>query len=199
MPRPPLKVELRVPGDGLGAEELPDCICSTIDDNAALSTEWASRPRVRIRSVLTKKGKYGLKAMVHLAGLAPDELAQVADIARTNSISKKFLDHILTELRHAGLVYSKKGKGGGYALARLASEIPVGAIVRALDGPLAPIPCASVTAFRPCEDCGDLASCPVRLAMIDARNAIANVLDRFTLAEMRARSSRDDRVLMYHI
>lgn len=149
--------------------------------------------------MLTKKGKYGLKAMVHLAGLAPDELAQVADIAETNSISKKFLDHILTELRHAGLVYSKKGKGGGYALARSADEIPVGAIVRALDGPLAPIPCASVTAFRPCEDCGDLRSCPVRLVMVDARNAIANVLDRCTLAEMRDRSSADDRAPMYHI
>lgn len=149
--------------------------------------------------MLTKKGKYGLKAMVHLAGLEPDELAQVADIAETNSISKKFLDHILTELRHAGLVYSKKGKGGGYALARPPDEIPVGAIVRALDGPLAPIPCASVTAFRPCDDCGDLKTCPVRLVMIDARNAIANVLDRCTLAEMRARSSADGRALMYHI
>jgi Rrf2 family protein len=116
--------------------------------------------------------------MVHLAGLAPDELAQVADIAKTNSISKKFLDHILTELRHAGLVYSKKGKGGGYALARPAHEIRVGAIVRALDGPLA--------AFRACEDCGDLKSCSVRLIMVEARNAIANVLDRCTLAEMRA-------------
>ncbi len=73
--------------------------------------------------MLTKKGKYGLKAMVHLAGLAPDALAQAADIAETNSISKKFLDHILTELRHAGLIYSKKGKGGGYALARPAHEI----------------------------------------------------------------------------
>ena len=61
--------------------------------------------------MLTKKGKYGLKAMVHLAGLEPDALAQVADIAETNSISKKFLDHILTDLRHAGLVYSRKGKG----------------------------------------------------------------------------------------
>jgi Iron-dependent Transcriptional regulator len=68
--------------------------------------------------VLTKKGKYGLKAMVHLAGLEPGELAQVANIAETNSISKKFLDHILSDLRHAGLVYSKKGKGGGYALSR---------------------------------------------------------------------------------
>ena len=149
--------------------------------------------------MLTKKGKYGLKAMVHLAGLEPDELAQVADIAETNSISKKFLDHILTELRHAGLVYSKKGKGGGYALARPPHEIAVGAIVRALDGPLAPIPCASVTAFRPCDDCRDLKTCPVRLVMVDARNAIANVLDRCTLAEMRARSSAEGRALMYHI
>ena len=106
--------------------------------------------------MLTNKGKYGLKAMVHLAGIEPGALAQVADIAEANSISKKFLDHILTELRHAGLVYSKKGRGGGYALARPAHEIRVGAIVRALDGPLAPIPCASVTAFRPCDDCADL-------------------------------------------
>ena len=80
--------------------------------------------------VLTNKGKYGLKAMVHLAGLEPGALAQVADIAEANTISKKFLDHILTELRHAGIVYSKKGKGGGYALARPAHEIRVGAIVR---------------------------------------------------------------------
>lgn len=149
--------------------------------------------------MLTKKGKYGLKAMVHLAGLEPGELAQVADIAQTNSISKKFLDHILTALRNAGLVYSKKGKGGGYALARPAHEIRVGAIVRALDGPLAPFPCASVTAFRPCEDCDDLKSCSVRIIMVEARNAIASVLDHTTLAEMRARSAADNRMLMYHI
>lgn len=149
--------------------------------------------------MLTKKGKYGLKAMVHLAGLEPGELAQVADIAETNSISKKFLDHILTALRNAGLVYSKKGKGGGYALAHAAHEIRVGAIVRALDGPLAPISCASVTAFRPCDDCDNLKTCPVRLIMVEARNAIASVLDHTTLAEMRARSSADNRMLTYHI
>jgi Rrf2 family protein len=124
--------------------------------------------------VLTKKGKYGLKAMVHLAGLEPDALAQVADMAKTNSISKKFLEHILTELRHAGLVYSKKRQRRRIRLARPAHEIRVGAIVRALDGPLAPIQCASVTAFRPCDDCGDLKSCSVRLIMVEARNAIAN-------------------------
>jgi Rrf2 family protein len=77
------------------------------------------------RNVLTNKGKYGLKAMVHLAGLEPGAIAQVNEIAETNSISKKFLDHILTELRHAGLVYSRKGRGGGYALARPANEIRV--------------------------------------------------------------------------
>ena len=149
--------------------------------------------------MLTKKGKYGLKAMVHLAGIEPNALAQVADIAKTNSISKKFLDHILTELRHAGLVYSRKGKGGGYALARPADEIRIGAIVRALDGPLAPISCASVTAYRPCDDCGDLRSCPVRLVMVAAREAIASVLDHRTLAEMRALSPGDELALMYHI
>ena len=149
--------------------------------------------------MLTNKGKYGLKAMVHLAGLELGELAQVADIAEANSISKKFLDHILTELRHAGLVYSKKGKGGGYALARPAHEIGVGAIVRTLDGPLAPIPCASVTAFRPCEDCADLKTCAVRQVMVEARNAIANVLDNRTLAEMRALTDPPELVKMYHI
>src|SRR5277367_6730224 len=137
--------------------------------------------------------------MVHLAGLAPNALAQVADIAKTNSISKKFLDHILTELRNVGLVYSKKGKGGGYALARPAHEIRVGAIVRALDGPLAPIACASVTAYRACDDCSDLKSCPVRLMMVAARDALANVLDNRTLAEMRALSPGAEVALMYNI
>jgi len=149
--------------------------------------------------VLTNKGKYGLKAMVHLAGIEPGALAQVADIAETNSISKKFLDHILTELRHAGLVYSKKGKGGGYALARPAHEIRVGAIVRVLDGPLAPIPCASVTAYRPCSDCGDLRTCAVRQVMVQARNAIAEVLDNRTLAELRALTNPPELEDMYHI
>jgi Rrf2 family protein len=149
--------------------------------------------------VLTKKGKYGLKAMVHLAGLELGELAQVANIAETTSISKKFLDHILSDLRHAGLVCSKKGQGGGYALSRPAHEIRVGAIVRALDGPLAPIQCASVTACRLCDDCGDPKSCSVRFIMAEARNAIPDVLDHRTFAEMRARANPHDLAHMYHI
>lgn len=149
--------------------------------------------------MLTNKGKYGLKAMVHLAGLRPGEVAQAADIAKANAISKKFLDHILAELRLAGFVTAKKGKGGGYALSKPAHAISVGAIVRTLDGPLAPIPCASVTAFRPCEDCEDLDACAVRSIMIEARNAIASVLDRRTLAELRAMTDPAELAALYHI
>jgi Rrf2 family protein len=149
--------------------------------------------------VLTKKGKYGLKALVHLAGLEPGGIAQVAQIAESNSISKKFLDHILTELRNAGFVYSKKGRGGGYALARPANDIRVGAIIRVLDGPLAPIACASVTAFRSCTDCCAQRACAVRLVMIEARNAVADLLDNRTLAELRAQTNPRELVNMYHI
>jgi Rrf2 family protein len=136
--------------------------------------------------LLTRKGKYGLKAMIHLAGLAPEGIAQVSDIAEANGIPKKFLDQILSELRKAGLAYSKKGKTGGYALAKPADRISVGQIIRVLDGPLAPIPCSSVTAYRACGDCGDEDNCPVKLIMLEARNALSAVLDSRSLAEMRA-------------
>jgi len=134
--------------------------------------------------MLTNKGKYGLKAMVHLAGLDEDEVAQVAHIAETNNIPKKFLDQIFADLRRVGLVHSKKGKMGGYALAKPAEEIYVGQIIRALDGPIAPFLCASVTAYRPCGDC-DEGICAVRRIMVEARNALSSVLDKRTLAEMR--------------
>ena len=140
-------------------------------------------------AMLTNKGKYGLKAMVFLAGLPEGEIAQVSDIAKACNISKKFLDQILAELRNAHLVFSKKGKTGGYALAKPAGDIRVGHIVRVLDGPLAPIACASVTAFRPCDDCDDHGLCAVRLVMQEARDALANVLDNRTLADMRALSA----------
>lgn len=142
--------------------------------------------------MLTNKGKYGLKAMVHLARLDAGLTAQSAEIAAAEHISKKFLDAILLDLRNAGFVRSKKGPGGGYALAREASDIAVGAVVRALDGPLAPIACASRTAYQPCDDCDDLAACAVRLTMLEVRDAMAKVLDNLTLAEMATRSAVGD-------
>ena len=111
---------------------------------------------------------------------------------RSERISKKFLDTILLDLKNAGFVHSKKGPGGGYRLARPAAEILVGPIVRALDGPLAPIACASRTAYQPCEDCRDLAACAVRLTMLDVRDAMAAVLDRMTLADMAAKADGVD-------
>jgi len=134
--------------------------------------------------MLTRKGKYGLKALVYLAQQPVDRLAFVGDIARINNIPKKFLDAILVELRNAGFVQSRKGKEGGYRLARPAEEIMVGHVVRVLDGPLAPFPCASRTRYQPCDDC-DEATCQVRHMMLDVRQAIADVLDKRSLAEMR--------------
>jgi Rrf2 family protein len=136
--------------------------------------------------MLTKKGKYGLKAMVHLAGVAPGEPVQAADIAMANEIPKKFLDAILGELRLAGLVYSKKGRGGGFVLAKKPSEVMVGQIVRTLDGAFAPIACASKIYYRSCDDCVSENQCHVRLMMIEVRNAIVEVLDNRTLEAMRA-------------
>ncbi|AWN51158.1 Rrf2 family transcriptional regulator [Methylobacterium sp. 17Sr1-1] len=150
--------------------------------------------------MLTNKGKYGLKAMVHLAGLPPGARIGVAEIAEAHRIPKKFLDAILGDLRNAGFVHSKKGPGGGYALARPADEIRIGHVVRALDGPLAPLPCASRTAYRPCEDCADEAACSVRLAMLAVRNSIAGILDTLTLEQMRAMPQAEaEASLTYHI
>jgi Rrf2 family protein len=149
--------------------------------------------------MLTNKGKYGLKAMVHLAGMPPGNPALVAEIAETNNIPKKFLDAILGELRTAGFVHSKKGRGGGYVLARPATDIMVGAIIRSLDGPLAPIGCASRTSYRRCEDCAPDKPCSVRLVMEQVRDSIAAVLDSRSLAEMRQIADPAEEAITYHI
>jgi len=135
--------------------------------------------------MLSNKAKYGLKAMIHLAGA--QHLSLAAEIARDNAIPRKFLDAILLELTRAGILSSKKGKGGGYRLARPADAVTVGQIIRILDGPLAPIACASRTAYRPCPDCGDVETCAIRGVMLDVRDAMALILDRTSIAALRAR------------
>jgi Rrf2 family protein len=134
--------------------------------------------------MLTAKGKYGLKALVHLAAMAPGDTTQAIDIADANNIPKKFLDAILGDLRNAGIVFSKKGPGGGYLLARAPAEINVGQVIRTLDGPLAPIACASRTAYQPCRDCVDVKTCAVRIAMSEVRDAMSDILDQMTVADM---------------
>src|SRR6202020_2142720 len=104
---------------------------------------YRSHIRHKSLSMLTAKGKYALKALIYLSSLEPGEKAQGLAIAKAGNVPKKFLDAILGELRTAGVVYAKKGPGGGYMLARAASDIKIGHVVRAIDGPLAPIACAS--------------------------------------------------------
>jgi Rrf2 family protein len=113
-----------------------------------------------------------------------------AGIAEANNIPKKFLDLILLELRNDGIVRARRGPGGGYALARPASKIKLGQIIRLLDGPLAPIRCASRTAYEPCRDCRSVEECEVRIAMLKVRDAMADILDNITLADLIAKKGR---------
>ena len=142
---------------------------------------------------LTKRGEYGLKALIDLAALDdPQAATQIKDIARRQQIPVKFLEQILLTLRNAGILRSRAGVGGGYYLAKPPAEITLGQVVRLLDGPLAPIPCVSQMAYERCV-CEDEATCGLRLAMLDVRNAIADILDQTTLADVSTRVERAQR------
>jgi len=144
----------------------------------------------------TKKGKYGLKALLHLAALPPGRTALSAEIAAAHALPQKFLEAILLELKNAGFILSRKGKGGGYTLAVPSAEIRIGEVVRALEGPLAPIACASRNFYRRCEDCPDEEACAIHLLTVDVRNAIAEVMDNTTVADMIARLGSNDTALL---
>lgn len=149
--------------------------------------------------MLSSKAKYGLKAMVYLARREGKGAVLIADVAKDERIPKKFLDTILLELKINGLLSSKKGKGGGYTLAKAAADIRVGDIVRILDGPLAPIACVSRTAYRPCADCVDETACTVRAIMQDVRDAVAAILDHTSLFDMSRTKVKQEAVLRYDI
>lgn len=133
--------------------------------------------------MLSMKAKYALKALIHMAQtdrpmLPSKQIAEAADIPQ------KFLDNILQELRQNGIVDSKRGIFGGYFLAKDARDIFLGDIIRIIDGPLAPIRCASLTAYQKCEDCRDEAACQLRHLMLDVRNAMSGVLDKRCLQDL---------------
>lgn len=133
---------------------------------------------------LSKRGEYGLRAMVDLATYEKETgLVQIREIAQREQIPAKFLEQILLTLKNAGLLNSKMGVGGGYYLARPPEQITMGHIIRVLDGPLAPIRCVSQMAYEPC-GCPSEETCGLRLVMYDVRAAIANVLDRTSLADV---------------
>ena len=135
--------------------------------------------------MLSKKAKYAIKALLALADHQGEEPTRIADLARAERIPPKFLEMILLGLKNQGILQSRKGKGGGYRLARSPSDIYLGQIVRMFDGPLAPVPCASQTAYVPCADCRDEAICAVRLAMKEVRDATAKILDGTSIASLQ--------------
>ena len=135
------------------------------------------------------KAKYALRA---LCGLAqhPDRVQPARTLAVEARIPEKFLESILVELRNAGFVQSRRGLQGGHTLARPAADILLGDIIRVIDGPLAPLRCASLTAYKPCDDCPDPERCALRDLMADVRVAMSGVLDQRSLQSLAEREGK---------
>jgi Rrf2 family protein len=132
---------------------------------------------------LSKKTQYGLRALYALTRNYGRGPTLIQDLSDHEAIPKKFLEQILLTLKGYGLVHSKKGKGGGYSLAQPPRLIMLGAVIRMMEGPLAPLPCASETRFRKCDECVDVDTCETRIVMREVRDAVANVLDNTSLAD----------------
>lgn len=134
--------------------------------------------------MLSKKTKYGIKALTYLARQTDKKPVQSAEIAESENISQKFLESILLILRKAGFLGSKKGKGGGYYLIKDPKDILMTAVIRVLEGPIAMLPCVSLNYYEKCEDCPDEGSCSVNKLMIQVRDCTLNVLGENTLADI---------------
>lgn len=145
--------------------------------------------------MISKKTKYGLQALLALARDYGHGPLLIAELAQREGIPKKFLEYILLQLKNAGVLQSRKGKGGGYALAKPPGEISVGSAIRILEGPLAPVACVSETAYQRCTECHDEATCGIRLVMKDVRDAMTEILDHTTFQDMLQRSEDEVRKL----
>ena len=141
--------------------------------------------------MLSMKAKYALRALIVLAANDKKMLKSKA-IAEQADVPAKFLETILGELKHHDVVESKRGIFGGYFLKRPASELLIGEVVRALDGTIAPLACASISDYKKCDDCNDEEVCVIRKIMVNVRNAISDVLDHHTLADMLKLSPKQD-------
>ncbi|MDA5194770.1 RrF2 family transcriptional regulator [Govanella unica] len=139
--------------------------------------------------MISQKAKYALRALLALAKASERAAAGepgillISEIAEAQNIPKKFLEQILLDLKHDGLVASRRGKQGGYVLLKNPEDITFGRVMRLIDGPMAPLPCLSRMAYRRCEDCNDEATCAIRKVFAEAYDATAEVLDRATVAD----------------
>ena len=137
--------------------------------------------------MLAQKSKYALRALLVLAKEYGQGPVLISDIAHREALPQKFLELILLELRNHGILGSKKGKGGGYFLARRPELVHLGEVLRVLEGPLAPLPCVSKTAYVRCAECRDERTCGIRMVMKDVRDATARILDQTSLADILKR------------
>ena len=143
--------------------------------------------------MITMKTKYALKALCRLAVAPKGQPILIADIAEAEGIPRKFLELILAELKQHGILSSRKGRGGGYLLARRPEDVTVASVLRVLDGPIAPVPCLSRTAYQRCAECPNEATCGVRPVMREAQAAPVQVLESTTVADMVKRVEEHSR------
>jgi len=133
--------------------------------------------------MLSRKTKYGLKALSFLAKQELNRPIQISIISEAENISQKFLESILLSMRKAGFLGSKKGKGGGYYLLKDTKDISISAVYRILEGPIAMVPCVSLNFYEKCHDCPDEASCNVHRLMVQVRDNTLSILENTTLQD----------------
>ncbi|WP_454289576.1 RrF2 family transcriptional regulator [Rhizobium arsenicireducens] len=133
--------------------------------------------------MISQKAKYALRALSALARAEAGAPLQISEIAERQKIPKKFLEQILLDLKHNGMVTSRRGKQGGYLLLRPADEITYGEVLRLIDGPIAPLPCLSLTAYRRCEDCSGESDCEVRHVFARVADETRSVLFSTTIVD----------------
>mgnify|MGYP003532038552 CR=1 FL=1 len=137
--------------------------------------------------MITQKMKYGLKALLVLADEAakPAPMAlTIEEIARRASTPKRFLEHILLEIRNAGVIQSTRGRAGGYSLLKKPADVSISELLRTIDGPIAPLPCLSRSAYQRCEDCTDEEACRIRKVFADIFWSYLVLIDSLTLADL---------------
>lgn len=134
--------------------------------------------------MISKKTKYGLKALSYLSKQEAKKPVLISEISREKNISLKFLEAILLELKKQGFLGSRKGKGGGYYLLKPGNEITVASVFRALEGPIAWLPCVSLNYYEKCEDCDSEEQCELNKTMIEVRDNILAVVEHKTIADL---------------
>ncbi|SEL80129.1 RrF2 family transcriptional regulator [Parapedobacter koreensis] len=140
--------------------------------------------------MLSKKAKYAIKALIVLGRNYGKEPMQILRIAEEERIPKKFLEQILLEMRNAGILYSKKGAGGGYNLNKAPEDIRLSQVMRLIDGPIALLPCVSLNFYRSCDECKSEEVCGIRDTFIDVRNAMLQILNDTSIADIIDKEKR---------